>query len=106
MKKYLSLILTIIICYISFWNNQVSALMSCHTWNPNIFGNDIVSMKQVDCCDFYPQHNPSCNFELGSCKMGNNCTLMDETECNSEWWTFYSGTNCTCLLYTSPSPRD
>jgi hypothetical protein len=28
---------------------------------------------------------------------------MDETECNSEWWTFYSGTNCTNTVPSTPT---
>ena len=103
MKKYLSLILILIICYISFWNNQTNALMACHTWVPNQFGNDVVSISLVDCCDFYPEHNAQCNFDVGTCRIESMCTLMDEPECNYEWGTFYNSTDCTNTIPTTPT---
>ena len=96
MKKYLSLTLLVFTILFLSYVNQTQALMACHTWNPNSFWNDVVSLKYSDCCEMYPQHNPSCSANVGSCKTTNECfKFMDATECNMEWWTWYSSSTCT-----------
>lgn len=96
MKKYLSLTLFVITILFFSYTHQSYALMACHTWNPNEFWNDVVSLTMVDCCDFYPEFNPSCSTWLGSCKTTNDCfKFMDSTECNMEWWTWFSSNICT-----------
>ena len=48
-------------------------------------------------------YTPYSNFKVGAALLAKNGSVY--TGCNIECATF-TPTNCACLLYTSPSPRD
>lgn len=77
MKKYLLLLISLILINSFAWINQASALMACHTWEPNMHGNDVISVPSAVCCSAYAEFNPSCPSPTCEIQNGTWLNILD-----------------------------